>query len=125
MKCSFLSKDKSNCSAHAMIGSQYCYFHNPEIDEGSKKSAQSRGGKGNATLIREPLPPVSIKEAKDVVLLLEDTVNRVRAGEVEVRIGNCIGLLSGQIIKALEIAQLQNRVEIIERAILERRTRYS
>ena len=55
--------------------------------------------------------------------LLEDTVNRVRSGELDVKIGNCLGVLSGQVIKALEIVSVSNRVEIIERAILERTTR--
>jgi hypothetical protein len=124
MQCKYKSKEGKQCSAHAMHDSEHCFFHSSD-QEKQRKQAQVKGGKGNLVIVKEPLPPVEIKEVSDVVKLLEDTVNRVRSGEVDVRIGNCIGVLSGQLIKALEVASIANRVEIIERAILEKRTTIS
>lgn len=121
MKCNYKKDDDSACKANAVNGSKFCFFHNPAND-GERKSAQSNGGKGNKIVVKSPLEPVQLKGAKDVVSLLEDTINRVRSGELDVKVGNCIGVLSGQLIKALELVTVAGRVEIIERAILERRT---
>jgi hypothetical protein len=124
MSCVYKKKNGDACGSKAMKQSEYCFFHNPDTDA-DRKVAQSNGGKGNAVVVKQPLPPVEIRDVVDVVKLLEDTVNRVRAGEIDVRVGNCIGVLSGHLIKALEVSSVVNRVEIIERAILEKRTRIS
>ena len=125
MQCNFIKADGKACSAKALGQSEQCYFHSTEVSDSERKEAQSRGGKANAIKIQEPLPAVTIKEVQDVVKLLESTINDVRAGKLDVKIGNCIGVLSGQLLKALEMANIANRVEIIERAILEKRTKYS
>lgn len=121
MKCTYQKDDGAVCKANVVNGSKFCFFHNP-ANGGERKSAQSNGGKGNKIVVKSPLEPVELNGAKDVVSLLEDTINRVRSGELDVKVGNCIGVLSGQIIKALELVTVAGRVEIIERAILERRT---
>ncbi|KKP37651.1 MAG: hypothetical protein UR28_C0028G0019 [Candidatus Peregrinibacteria bacterium GW2011_GWF2_33_10] len=125
MKCKFIKIDSSVCSSNAMINSDYCYFHNPEITDEEKNNSQSKGGKNNLIKIQTPLPIIKIQEANDVLILLEDTINRVRSGELDVKIANCIGVLSGQAIKAIEISKLANKMEIIERAIFERKTTIS
>ncbi len=124
MQCTFLKSDKTQCNAHAMNGSQFCWLHNPDISDEAKKEAQAQGGKASTVAISSPLPPVKLNSPSDVVSLLEDTINRVRSGEIDVRVGNCIGVLSNQILKALEITTIKDRVEVIERAIFERKTSY-
>lgn len=121
MQCHFMKSNNQPCQAHSIDESKYCYFHNPESGE-DRKESQARGGKANAITMDNPLPPMLIKEASNVVILLQDTINHVRAGEMDVKIGNCIGVLSGHLLKALEVANIENRVEIIERAILEKKT---
>jgi hypothetical protein len=123
MQCTYKNKDGKQCKANAMKNSEYCFFHSQE-HEGELKVAQARGGKANAITVQNPMPPMTIKSAQDVVLLLEDTINQVRAGELDVKIGNCIGVLSGHLIKALEVTSVTNRIEVIERAILERKTTF-
>jgi hypothetical protein len=125
MQCSFIKTGNIPCQAKAIADSEHCYFHSTKIDESERKAAQSRGGKANAITIQNPLPPVSIQGVQDVVKLLESTINDVRAGQLDVKIGNCIGVLSGQLIKALEMANIATRLEVVERAIFEKRTKYS
>lgn len=123
MKCTSKNDNGKPCNAHAMKGEELCFFHHSKEGNRQKlKEAQSRGGKAKTIVVKEPLSPMELKETQDVILLLEDTINRVRSGELDVKIGNCIGVLSGQLIKAIEVSSIANRVEIIERAILERRT---
>lgn len=125
MNCITQKSDGSLCEAKTLTDDLYCFFHSPNVSEEERKSAQSRGGKGNTMKTTSPLPARKIDKAKDVVALLEETVNLVRAGELDVKVANCIGVLSGQVLKALEMSTIATRVEIIERAILERRINIS
>jgi len=59
---------------------------------------------------------------KKVLDLLADTVNRVRPGEMPPRIANTVGYLAGHMIKALEMAELEDRLKKVERIVLERKT---
>jgi hypothetical protein len=123
MKCNRTKENDEQCEAHAMRESEYCYLHNPEITKKEKRDAQSRGGENKQLRIVVPLPPLEITRTSDVVSLLTDTIHRVRSGEMEVKIANCIGVLSGHLLHAFEISEMQNRAEEIERLIIERRRR--
>jgi len=124
MQCSFIKPDGTQCNANAMSGLDYCYTHNPDISDEEKREAKQRGGQNRAVAISEPLPPLAIAEPNDAVLLIVDTINRVRAGELDIRVANCLGFLSDKLLKAFEVSKLNDRVEIIERVILEKKTRY-
>lgn len=122
MKCAFVKENRDQCQAHPMKDSAFCYTHNPDISVEDKKDAQVRGGKGNAIKLSSSLPVLQLTRAQDVVTLLEDTINRVRSGELDIRIGNTIGYLCGHLIKAIEVAEIEQRVLKVEKVILERRT---
>jgi len=124
MQCSFIKPDGTQCNANAMSGLDYCYTHNPDISDEEKREAKQRGGQNRAVAISEPLPPLAIVEPNDAVLLIVDTINRVRAGELDIRVANCLGFLTDKLLKAFEISKLNDRVEIIERVILEKKNRY-
>jgi hypothetical protein len=120
MKCEFIKSNGKQCSASAMKNSKQCFYHNPTISQRRKKEAQSKGGKANKIALEEPLEPIGIKNLRDVVLLLENTINRVRMTKMDTKIANCIFYGSGQIIRAMEISDLEKRVEEIEKTIKER-----
>ena len=103
-----------------MNSSELCFTHNPDTKE-AKQSAVIRGGKSPKKNYN-PLPSIELIDNKGVVNLLVATINEVRAGEIDLRVANCIGFLSGHLLRALEISELEGRVETIERVILERKT---
>ena len=105
-----------------MQGSEFCYLHNPAISEEEKKDARSRGGKENQITVRAPLPPLKLGSAKDVIVLLEDTINGVRNGELDVRVANCLGFLTDKLLKAYEVAELNDKVEAMERFLEKRKS---
>lgn len=109
------------CGANAMRESEFCYLHNSSIPDEEKRDAQKRGGESKSLTVSNPLPPIIITQPKDVIILITDTINRVRLGELDTRVANCLGVLSGHLLKAFEIAEMENRMESIERIILERR----
>ena len=123
MKCEFIKTNGVKCEAHAIKGSEFCYFHNPDISDEEKKEAQSNGGKTKALTLKEPLPELVLAEPADTVLLITDTISRVRAGKLDIRTANCLGFLSDKLLKAFEVSQLNSRVEIIER-VIQKKTRY-
>jgi hypothetical protein len=104
-----------------MVGSEYCYAHNPTISHEEKMREWGKGGIGQIARVEEPLPPMKLETTEDVIMLLGDTINRVRAGGLDVRIANCIGVLSGHLLKAFEITELKEKLEIIETAVLKKR----
>ena len=103
-----------------MKDSEFCFTHNPEASE-AKYQAVVKGG-SSPKKNYSPLAPVVISDSNSVVKLLATTINEVRKGEIDLRVANCIGYLSGHLIKALEVSEIGNRMETIERVILEKKT---
>ncbi len=114
-QCSFIRANGSQCRAFAMTRSQFCFSHDPKMKE-VKKEAVKRGGLARRNRLN--LLPVKIKTMWDVIVLLEDTVNRLRSGEIEPRTANTIGFLSGHMIRSLEKSDLEKRLEELEKAVL-------
>ena len=124
MKCEFIKPDGTKCEAHAIKDSEFCYFHDPNISDEEKREAQSNGGKTKALTLKEPLPELVLAEPEHAVLLIADTISRVRAGTLDIRTANCLGFLSDKLLKAFETSRLNDRLEVIERVILEKKTKY-
>jgi len=117
MKCEYIKPDGQKCEAHAVKDSEFCYFHNPDISDEEKREAQSNGGKTKALTIQEPLPAIALTTPDHAVMLIADTINRVRAGTLDIRTANCLGFLSDKLLKAFEVSKLNGRVDIIEQVI--------
>lgn len=124
MKCNHTKKSGETCEAYAVKDSEFCYFHNPDVSDEDKREVQSNGGKTKALTLKEALPELALSKPSDAVLLVADTISRVRAGTLDIRTANCLGFLSDKLLKAFEVSQLNERVEVIERVILERKTKY-
>jgi hypothetical protein len=120
MKCKFIKPDGEQCNANAMSELDYCYTHNPDISDEEKREAKQRGGQARALTISNPLPPLPIAKPDDAVLLIADTINRVRAGTLDIRIANCLGFLSDKLLRAFEVSKLNDRVDIIEQVIIKK-----
>jgi hypothetical protein len=106
-----------------MQGSDYCYLHNPAISEEEKREARSKGGKENQIVVKNPLPPLKLANAKDAITLLAHTINSVRSGEMDIKTANCLGFLTDKLLKAYEVAELNDKVEIMERFLEKRKGR--
>ena len=124
MQCSFIKPDGTQCNANAMSGAEYCYTHNPDISDEEKREAKQRGGANRALTLKEPLPVLPIANQDDAVLLVADTINRVRAGKLDIRTANCLGFLADKLLKALEASQTNDKLEKIERLLAQRQKRY-
>ena len=124
MKCKFIKPDGTQCNANAMSGLDYCWTHNPDISDEEKREAKQRGGQARALTIANPLPALPIIEPNDAVLLIVDTINRVRSGELDIKTANCLGFLTDKLLKAFEASQTNDKLERIERLLAQRQKRY-
>jgi hypothetical protein len=115
-------KDGKRCRAPAMMGKTTCVFHSPDQKENGDR-ARSRGGK-NAHVPRilptPATPEVPLETLQDVGRLLATTINEVRRGLLDVKIGNCVAALAGCLTKTLqdmEESEIAAQVEELRRLV--------
>jgi hypothetical protein len=113
-RCKFKKGDR-RCKNYALVGDDYCFFHSPRKAR-ERAEAQRKGGKAALAKKKRLLEKsnVHIKKTSDVVKLLNDTINQVRTGEIEVKVANAVGYLSGICLKALEQGDIEKRLEVLE-----------
>jgi hypothetical protein len=101
--CKHVKEDGTSCAAKAMP-SGYCWFHDPAIKE-KRDDARQRGAKQTKRRRSKiVLPPATadlpLSNVDEVVAALGVAFNQVRKGELDVRVGNCLGLLAGTLLRA-------------------------
>lgn len=115
MKCKHIKGEDKQCNANAMTSSSFCFSHNPDTKE-AKIQAVSKGGRASKRN-NNSFPEIEITSVKDVTSLLVDTVNKVRSGNLDVKIANCIAILSNHLIKSLETSTFERKLEEVEEEI--------
>lgn len=120
MKCKHKKADGTRCKAHALNHSQYCFFH-------SKKTANKRliaSKRGGQKGLRKVLPletePLKLRNARDVFQFLNLTIQQVRIGVIDTKVGNCIAFVSQVALKAFEMSTIEERILKLEKTIEER-----
>ncbi len=125
-RCSAQNRNGKRCGAWAVTGATECALHS---DPGRAAQLGARhGGRVKARSVSEvpALPHRSLKSAGEVCEMLEETINSVRQGVLDIRTANTIGFLAGIQLKALtqkaESAETNNRGEsaLIYRSIFNR-----
>jgi hypothetical protein len=110
--CQQTKPDGNRCRATAGA-SGWCWFHDPDKAK-HRADARRRGGR---TRNRPPavLPPdtpdAPLASVADLTTFLGVTINQVRKGLLEPKVGNCIGLLCGQLLRALEGGELEKQMD--------------
>jgi hypothetical protein len=69
-----------------------------------------------AATLSEDTPDLPLGTVTDVAAALAQTMNQVRTGKVAVQVGNCLGVLAGVLLKALEGSDLERRIAALEAA---------
>jgi len=102
-----------------MDNKNYCFSHDPDSVE-KKLLASSKGGLARVIKVDVPLEVITIATPGDVVNLLASTINEVREGKIDPRVANTIGFLAGHLIRALEIAEVNRKIEEVHAVLLKR-----
>ena len=103
-----------------MHDKEHCYRHDPNSRDLSLEASR-RGGLAREVELLTPLEEMPINTSKDVVKLIATTINEVRTGKLDPRIANTIGFLAGHLIRAYEVAELEDKVEEVKAVLLERK----
>lgn len=67
--------------------------------------------------------PDKVKTVGDVLRLIEETINRVKAESMTLDQANSLGRLAGTAIKAIEVGELKEKIDLLESVIRERKER--
>ena len=113
--CKAIKQNGEQCKAKAMNDSDYCFTHNPEMKE-EKRLAVIKGGL-NSGRVKLDLEPLNVRTPYEAGTLLEDTLNRVRTGEMPTNIANSVGYLVTVMLKAYEASRLEQRLDDLEEAL--------
>ena len=115
MQCSYIKPDNTQCTANAMHNSDYCCFHNPDIPEEEKNLIRAKGGHANEQYIETPLPPIKIEKMADVVTVLADSINQVRAGRISQKAGGTLAYMSFILLMAMDKAKAESKQDKIDK----------
>ena len=117
-QCAHQTEGEKRCRARTQIGAEFCFFHDPALDE-ERAVARKAGGVARTQKLVMPAdaPIKTLRSASDVVELLGETINQVRRGELDLRISNAIGYLSGIILSAIEKSSYEDRLAALEAAV--------
>lgn len=120
-QCIFIKKDGKRCGSYPVEGSSYCINHEPRMQEKKLEAVKNGGAATSYEKLGLALPEMVISNPSDVVGAAVQTVNEVRAGQLPPKVASTIGYLLGIVLKAYEVANLDQRVELIESVLVERR----
>ena len=115
--CRHKRSDGEKCRANATARSGFCFFHDPDRAADRLEAQRAGGLRNKASSLSANTPDRDLKNAGDVIALLGTTINQVRRGQVDPRVANSVGYLSGILLKALEVGALERRVSDLEVAI--------
>jgi len=111
MQCKATTKAGHRCTAKA-TDSGKCFLH---TDPSAAAELGRRGGQRNRHVQElSEVPEWRLRTNGDVVSLLGETINMVRRRQVDPRVANAVGYLSGILLKAMEQGELEERVAKLE-----------
>jgi hypothetical protein len=100
-----------------LTGSPYCFFHDPAKDEQRREARRAGARSRNKKADPEAVEDLPLATVTDVVSLLGKTINDVRAGRMEARVGNAAAVLVGQLLAAMRGSDLESRIRALEQEL--------
>jgi hypothetical protein len=118
-KCEFGRKDGTICGANAQLGKDVCVFHDPAKQADGRRARRAGGLTRSkpAQVLPAESPDVQLTSSKDVAVLLSESISQTLRGELDPRVANTIGFLSGVLLKALEQGVVEERLLKVETAL--------
>jgi hypothetical protein len=117
-RCRHEVESGGQCKANAQRGAEFCFFHDPRL-ENERAAARKAGGiaRTQKAVLPANFPMKPLRTVFDVIELLSDTINHVRRGEMDLRMSNSIGYLSGILLSAIEKGSFEERLAALEAAV--------
>jgi hypothetical protein len=116
MQCQTKKPDGKKCKAPALTGRQCCSLH---AEPGRAKELGSKGGRQRTVYrpdsLKEFAAPKTALEVRD---LIAESIVEVRAGKLDPKVANALGFLGAGFLRALEAADTERRLDLLERQSL-------
>lgn len=97
-----------------MAGADWCWFHAPDRDA-DRRAARSRGGVArHGRTLATGARSVQLGSVADVVKVVERALSDLLSLENSIARARAVAQLAGAALKALELAQLEQRILALE-----------
>jgi hypothetical protein len=114
MQCKKKKRDGSRCGARALTGGKYCALHS---EPGRAALLGSKGGRRRAVYSPDALKEFPTpKNAADLRDLLAQSIIEIRTGTLDPKLANSISYLGAGFLRALDVSDLERRLEALEQA---------
>jgi len=98
-----------------MTGSDYCFMHDPARAADRARARKKGGVNRRRSGAAADGGPVELRSADDVLTVLERAMNDVLCMENSATRARTIGYLCGAALKALEVGEVEDRLEALEK----------
>jgi hypothetical protein len=116
MQCQKKKRDGNQCGAPALADKQQCALH---AEPGRAKELGRKGGRRRTVYRPDALKEFAApKKAADVRDLLAESIIEIRAGKLDPKVANALGYLGASLLRALEVADIEQRLDLLARQSL-------
>jgi hypothetical protein len=112
-KCECLRKNGEKCGAYAPTGKSVCIFHDPAREADGRRARRAGGLRRSRAIAVPPsaTPDHPLGNPKEVSGLLADCINQLHRGELDARVANAIGYVTGIHLRSLEQVSAEANVD--------------
>jgi len=114
-RCEYIRPDGSHCEAKKMLGSRFCFFHNPEVIA-KRLDARRRGGLARHGSTKE-LGIYEIRRPIDILQVLQDCLNETVSLEASASKSKTIAYIAQVLIRGFEASEIENRLRSLEERV--------
>lgn len=113
-KCKATTTSGEPCGAWALAESEYCYTHDPA--RAAERAAARRRGGYNRTAAHSAdyTGPREVRTLADVLRVLDYALGEAVTLENGIQRGRLLVALAGEYTKALQVADLEARITVLE-----------
>ena len=116
-KCIGNTVEGKSCNAYALLDSEYCLFHAPELAEFRLENSKEGGRNRKYVNISGESIRVKIENVNSVMGLVEEVISNLRTMDISVTQARALLAAAETSLKVLEYKELSDRVKKLEEAI--------
>jgi hypothetical protein len=114
MQCRQTKRDGARCRAKTLVGKKFCALH---AEPGRAAEIGRKGGHRRAQYPMDDLKEFAApKTASDLRDLLAESIIEIRSGRLDPKIANALGYLGASYLRALEVSDIESRMDALEAA---------
>lgn len=117
-KCKFFTQNGKPCGADPQSGKDVCVFHDPSHACDGLRARRAGGlNRTRVAVLGPDTPDHELRNTHDVSVLLADSINRVRRGELDAKVANGIGFLATVLLRSLTQERIEQQLADLERVM--------